>query len=155
MKNDSIPHFIHMKDMHGKFVAPKDRAETIAKYLEEKHWHNTNTLTVERQEKLQALEGAFNVDCFSHEEFEAALKSMKNNKQPGPDSLTMELFKWMNKQNRARILDIINGWWSTSRSRKMLAWLVLCHCTRKVIPIYHQIIDLFHVSIQFTKYTCA
>ena len=23
MKNDSIPHFIHMKDMHGKFVAPK------------------------------------------------------------------------------------------------------------------------------------
>ena len=31
MKNDRIPHFIHMKDMHGNFVAPKDRGDTIAK----------------------------------------------------------------------------------------------------------------------------
>ena len=68
MKNDSIPHFIQMKDMNGKFVAP------IVKYLAEKHWHNTNTLTVERKERLQSLEDAFNVDCFSYEEFEAAFK---------------------------------------------------------------------------------
>ena len=123
MKNDSIPHFIQMKDMNGKFVAP------IAKYLAEKHWHNTNTLTVERKERLQSLEDAFNVDCFSCEEFEAALKSMKNNKQPRPDGLTMELFKRMNKQNRARILDIVNGWWSTSQIPEDA-------CLGRVVPLY-------------------
>ena len=41
---------MHMKVMHGKLVVPKDMAETIAaKYLEEKHWHITNTLAVEKR----------------------------------------------------------------------------------------------------------
>ena len=101
----------------------------MAKYLEEKHWHNTSTLTVERKEKLQSSEDAFNADCFSYEEFEAALKSMKHNKQPGPDGLAMELFKWMNKQSRARILDIVNGWWSTSQIPEDA-------CLGRVVPLY-------------------
>ena len=97
--------------------------------MEEKHWPNTNTLTVEIKEKNQALKDAFNVDGFNYEEFESALKSMKNNKQPGPDGLTMELFKWMNKQNRARILDIVNGWWSTSQNPEDA-------CLARVVSLY-------------------
>ena len=54
---------------------------------------------------------------------------MKNNKQPGPDGLTMELLKLMNKQNRARILDIINGWWSTSQIPEDA-------CLARVVPLY-------------------
>ena len=40
MRQERQPRFIHMKDSHGAYVAPKDRAEAIASYLELKHWHN-------------------------------------------------------------------------------------------------------------------
>ena len=33
------------------------------------------------------------------------------NKQPGPDGLTIELFKWVNKENKELIVAILNKWW--------------------------------------------
>ena len=37
---------------------------------------------------------------------------MKNNKQPGPDGIIMELYKYMYAQNRAFILQILKDWWT-------------------------------------------
>ena len=39
------------------------------------------------------------------------MKAAKSNKQPGPDGVTMELFKWLDDENRRKILDLINLWW--------------------------------------------
>jgi hypothetical protein len=39
------------------------------------------------------------------------LKAAKSNKQPGPDGVTMELFKWLDDDNRRKILDLIHLWW--------------------------------------------
>ena len=129
MKKDSMPSFIQMKDLNGKFVAPKDRAETLAQYLEKKHWHNNNTLQIRSHEKIQNLETSFDVNAFQMNEFEQALKRMKNNKQPGPDGIVMELFKWMDGRNRALILNMINQWWSS----KAIPGDV---CLARVVPIY-------------------
>ena len=47
----------------------------------------------------------------SHLKSESALRTTKNNKQAGPDGLMMELFKWMDFNNRTWILNLINHWW--------------------------------------------
>ena len=44
-------------------------------------------------------------------EFDQALKTTKNNKQAGPDGIAMELFTWMDADNRNFFLNIINHWW--------------------------------------------
>ena len=45
------------------------------------------------------------------EELEKNLKKMKRNKTPGPDEITMEVFKDMDEGNREYVLEIINEWW--------------------------------------------
>ena len=41
-----------------------------------------------------------------------AIKLSKNNKQPGPDNITMELLKWLDKSNREQLLALFNHWWT-------------------------------------------
>jgi len=53
---------------------------------------------------------------FRLEELEAALKAAKTNKQPGPDELQMELLTWLGASNRARLLDLINNWWTERKA---------------------------------------
>ena len=38
------------------------------------------------------------------------MKVSKNNKQPGPDKVTMELLKWLNKDNKLILLGLFNDW---------------------------------------------
>ena len=40
---------------------------------------------------------------FTLEELSQSLESRKNNKQPGPDYLQMELLKWLDQDNRKNI----------------------------------------------------
>ena len=44
------------------------------------------------------------------EHLELVLKSSKLHKQPGPDLIRMELFKWLDGSNRLLLLDILNQW---------------------------------------------
>ena len=64
-----------------------------------------------RSDALQRLQDQFNVGQFTLLEFDQALKTTKNNKQAGPDGIAMELFKWMDAENRNFLLNIINHWW--------------------------------------------
>ena len=41
----------------------------------------------------------------------SSFECTKNNKQAGPDGIAMELFKWMDAENRNFLLNIINQWW--------------------------------------------
>ena len=111
LKREPQPQFIRLRDLNGELVAPKDRAETIATYLEQKHWNNPSEHTMPRSDALQRLQDQFNVGQFTLLEFDQALKTTKNNKQAGPDGIAMELFKWMDAENRNFLLNIINHWW--------------------------------------------
>ena len=42
------------------------------------------------------------------------LKPAKQGKQPGPDNIVMELYKWLDVSSRSCLLKILNSWWSNS-----------------------------------------
>ena len=111
MKKDPQPRFIHMKNLNGEFVAPKDRAEAIATYLQDKHWTSRTNVPVENSAIIQDLTDQFDTGHFTMAEFDAALAKNKMYKQPGPDKIVMELFKWMNNENISWLLRLINFWW--------------------------------------------
>ena len=111
LKREPQPQFIRLRDLNGELVAPKDRAETIATYLEQKHWNNPSEHTMPGSDALQRLQDQFNVGQFTLLEFDQTLKTTKKNKQAGPDGIAMELFKWMDAENRNFPLNIINQWW--------------------------------------------
>jgi hypothetical protein len=136
LKREPQPQFIRLRDLNGELVAPKDRAETIATYLEQKHWNNPSEHTMPRSDALQRLQDQFDVGQFTLLEFDQALKTTKNNKQAGPDGIAMELFKWMDAENRffSSISLIIGG--VTSRRPKAFFVLGLCQSLRRVTRIF-------------------
>ena len=129
LKKEHNPRFIHMKNLQGEHVAPRNRAEAIATYLQDKHWTNNNNTPVDRTDLIQDLRHLFDLGQFSLAEFDAALSSSKHNKQPGPDNITTELFSWMNTRNRIWFLNLINLWWENQRAPEDLFFA-------RVVPIY-------------------
>ena len=116
LKSGFKPRFTQLKDIRGNFVPPKKRAECFAEYLEQKHWTSHSFSEVESFDDILSDRALFSVDEFTAIGYDDALKNAKSNKQPGPDGLAMELFKWMNHTNRANILKHINKWWITAKA---------------------------------------
>ena len=58
-----------------------------------------------------------NIHCDSSpstcHELNEVLKKSKVGKQPGPDQIVMKLYKWLDSENRQRLLNIFNSWWAT------------------------------------------
>ena len=117
-----------MKSRDGKHTPLSQRAEAIAEYLEKDHWANTTNDGNPCQEKIYEFNNA-NESDFTLEELKQVLKSAKNDKQPGPDELIMELLKWLNNENKLRLLDLINGWWRGKNPPEELF-------SARVVPIY-------------------
>ena len=103
--------YIYVWNLDGTLVPPKDRAETIATNLERKHWSNLDIHEIKRNDAIHALQREFSTERVTFEEYESALRTTKNSKQAGPDGLMMELFKWMDSNNRTWILNLISHWW--------------------------------------------
>ena len=129
MKKDPQPRFLRMKKLQGEFVPPKNRAETIATYLQDKHWTNDMDFPVEKRDLILDLTQQFNIEPFNISEYDAALQTTKANKQPGPDNVVMELFKWMNHENKVWFLRLINFWWENQVAPHDLFFA-------RVVPIY-------------------
>ena len=62
-------------------------------------------------------------------EFDAALAKNKMYKQPGPDKIVMELFKWMNNVNKSWFLRLLNFWWDNKVAPNELFFA-------RVVPVY-------------------
>ena len=129
LKKEQQPRFIHMKDLQGEYVAPRNRAEAIATYLQDKHWTNDNNTLVDRTDRIQDFRHLFDLRPFTMTEFDAALSSSKKNKQPGPDNVIMELFSWLNSENKTWFLRLVNLWWSNQYAPEDLFFA-------RVVPIY-------------------
>ena len=97
-----MPKFLKLKNKEGKHVPLVDGAPTIAEYLETEHWTNPmeGIPGINKQKNLENL--TFKTEDFDLEELNAALKSTKLNKEPGPNLVRMELPRWLNKDNRKK-----------------------------------------------------
>lgn len=74
------------------FQSQRERKPLLTTYLEKKHWYNDLDTGLPDDTPILLNNGA-NENLFDIEELNAALKLSKNNKQPGPDGLQMELLK--------------------------------------------------------------
>lgn len=128
LKSKYQPKFIKMKDKNGRMVPINKRAEAIAEYLEEKHWNNQEP--EQEPEQANLLQGIQSrEEEYTLEEYNCALNSTKNGKQPGPDGVTMELLRWMDKDNRVQVLTYINKLWEEEKAPKEMF-------KARVVPIY-------------------
>ena len=94
----------------------------------ENHWKNDSETSVPDSSCIYEDNSA-DESIFRLEELEAALKAAKTNKQPGPDELQMELLTWLGASNRARLLDLINNWWTERKAPQDLF-------VARVVPIF-------------------
>ena len=128
LKRKFTPQYVQMKNAQGNHVPVAERAQAIAEYLETKHWYNDLDTGMPDNTPILENNGA-DANLFSSEELNAALKFSKNNKQPGPDGVQMELLKWLNLENRQCLLNLINSWWLSKKAPKELF-------LARVVPIF-------------------
>ena len=57
----------------------------------------------------------YNIDPFTPEEVDAAIKQLKKGKAPGPDGLKSETLKCLSDVNRPLVVSLMNVWWYTKR----------------------------------------
>ena len=114
LKRDYKPSYISMRDSCGRLVPLQDSlgAETIASYLEQKQWSNTLGQAPLPSCRKIGDDPDSNSAPFSMQELNDVLKGCKLGKQPGPDCIRMELYKWLNPANRQTLLNILNDWWA-------------------------------------------
>ena len=96
-----------MENSQGHTVPLKQRAQTIADYLQDSHWTN-NMEGVPLPEQANIIpDQQIDETDFTIEELNQALHLLKINKQPGTDKLITELIKWLNPINRKHLLDYL------------------------------------------------
>ena len=108
-----MPNFTKLKDKDGHRVGPSHRAEAIADYLHCVQWKAEALPPLKHGSKILDQDLLFNTGHITLEEFDLALRTAKNNKAAGPDDVPVELFKYLNPQNRSHVLDVLNDWWTT------------------------------------------
>ena len=105
------PSFTKLKDAHGNHVPFKEYPHKAADYLEEVQWkaavENPNE---ESRQHVPLQNGSYLIDDspFTNAELDLVLSKLKRNKSPGADGVSVELFKWLNAQNRLIVLDAAN-----------------------------------------------
>ena len=67
-----------MNNLQGEYVAPKDRAEAIATYLQDKHWTNETNVPVQQMDRIQDLRHLFDHGPFAMIEFNACFGFHQN-----------------------------------------------------------------------------
>lgn len=129
LRKDFKPNYIAMRDTEGRLVPLRNRAETIATYLESKHWVNSAGLDPLQHADPIGDPLVCNEAPFILQELAQVLKAAKIGKQPGPDTMIMELYKWLDAYNRVILLDMLNSWWSRGAAPSDIF-----HA--RVVPIY-------------------
>ena len=67
-------------------------------------WNKSETAHEPKIASLSDVGAAVNQSAFELDEFNALIKRLKCNKSPGPDEVTIELVKWLNNDNRKKLL---------------------------------------------------
>ena len=100
-KKNYTPTFTKMKDIRGNRVLPDKQADAKAEYLAEIQWKKPEA-TAKKTNPRKII--THNLHITENEitirELKAMIKRLKKNKAPGPDKVTVELFKLLNIKNQ-------------------------------------------------------
>ena len=119
-----VPGHTKLRNQRGEIVNDRLRADTFAKYYEEVHWAPDNTQNdtdlETKQEPIHSTCNDIDTDEITIGVLDMAIKQLKRNKAPGPDGTTAELYKWLDPDNRATLLDTINDCWNNETLHKTM-----------------------------------
>ena len=98
-----------MRDALGGLVSSEDRAETMAKYLEQVQW-KVRPATVMDDAPVY-LPFAVNEQAFSEADLKQGLRKMSSNRAAGPDRIPAEYLKRLSENQIALkiLLEFINA----------------------------------------------
>ena len=106
------PKRVKFRNAEGNLIKESDFASEAARYLSEVQWAPPNHAELNADHESQKLYNGGNtmIDSnFSLQELNKVIGAQKNNKAPGPDNCTAELIKWLDQDNRGKLLDIYNN----------------------------------------------
>ena len=112
-KKRYTPKHTKLKDSQGRQVHDRLRATTFADYSEQKHWATEQDIIKYIFEEPIWPTNTVETSEITTKELDETIKTLKNNKAPGPDDVPAELFKWLDEQSRKIISEIINECWRT------------------------------------------
>ena len=119
-----VPGHTKSRNQRGEIVNDCLRADTFAKYYKEVHWapdHTQNDPDLEsKQEPIHSTCTYTDTGETTTEELDLAIKQLKRNKAPGPDGTAAELYKWLDPDHRATLLDTINECWNNEALHKTM-----------------------------------
>ena len=100
------PKYTKTRNLDGNLVSDRGRAETLAKYFEQRQWHKTRQTPPEHNiPSNNLLETNLNMrtDDFDAQELNFAINLFKNNKSPGQNRVTAELIKALDEDNKPHL----------------------------------------------------
>ena len=95
------------------------KSSSIGELPGKTQWTNPNTVPP-KVNPPKIINQDVQMDCekIKIEELDHTIMVLKNNKAPGPDKCTTELFKYLDEKNRLLFLEILNLIWTYEKDPK-------------------------------------
>ena len=94
--------------MHGLHISEANFPEKAAEYLSQIQWKPPEGPPHVNDQILTDQGAGINDEEWTLEEFNAVIQKIKPKKAPGPDNVQGEFIRWLDQDNRRRLLELYN-----------------------------------------------
>jgi len=108
-------------------------------FYEQDQWGNQpepgdNNEESTQHSKRNKLYNHYNTSDFTVTELSNLIKNLQRNKASGPNELPMEFFKWLDAQDLAKVVELLNYWWNNNYfpANKLEAYITSIY--KKCVP---------------------
>ena len=108
LKQTYLPKHTKYKDIHGLHISEANFPEKAAEYLSQIQWKPPEGPQHTNHQIFTDQGASINDGEWSLEEFNAVIQKINTKKAPGPDNVQGEFIKWLDQDNRRRILELYN-----------------------------------------------